>query len=127
MAKSKIGSVLLLLFLFAGCVSTEHAMLSSKTFPPLLPEDVTIYMSEDDIPGEYEKIAIINAKGSAEMTTTSKMYDAVKKEAAKIGANGVLFSAVTEPGSGAKVAAAIFGTGTTRRAEMIAIFVHTSN
>ena len=98
-------------------------MLSSKTYPELSPEDVVIYLSEEDIPGEFEKIAILNAKGSSDFTNESQMYNALKKKAAKIGANGILFQPVKEASQGAKVAAAIFGTGTSRRAEMIAIFV----
>lgn len=117
-------TALLIVIAATGCVVTEHSMLSSKSFPPLTLEDVTIYMSEDEVPGDFEKIAILNAKASAEYTRSSKMYDKIRAEAAKIGANGVLYQPVIEPGQGAKIAAAVFGTGTTRRVEMIAIYVH---
>lgn len=121
----KSGIFLFLLsVIFVSCVSTSATMLSSKTFPPLTPEEVTIYLSEDDIPGEYERIAIINARGDSGMTNERQLYEAVRKRAAKIGANGVLHAVIEEPGSGAKVAAAVFGTSTSRKAEMIAIFVH---
>jgi hypothetical protein len=118
-----------LLLMFAtvflvGCVQTQATMLSSKAYPPLTPEEVTIYLSEEDIPGEYEKIAILTAKGSSGMTNEDQMYEALRKKAAKIGANGILYQKIEEPSQGAKIAGAIFGTGTTRRSEMIAIFVH---
>lgn len=116
--------VTLMSFILVSCVSTDATMLSSKTFPPLTPEEVTIYLSEDDIPGEFERIAIINAKGDSGMTNERQMYDAVRKRAASVGANGVLHAVVQEPGSGAKVAAAVFGVSASRRAEMVAIFVH---
>lgn len=51
------------------------------------------------------------------------MYNAMKKRAAQIGANGILFQPIKEPSAGAKVAGAFLGTGTNRKAEMIAIFV----
>lgn len=91
-------------------------MLSSKSFPATTPEEVTIYLSEDDLPGEFERIAIINAKDDSEFTNESQLYEAVRKRAASIGANGVLHAVIEEPGSGAKVAAAFLGTSTSRRA-----------
>ena len=116
--------IIIMSFILVSCVSTSATMLSSKTFPPLTPEEVTIYLSEDDIPGEYERIAIINAKGDSGMTNEKQMYEAVRKRAATVGANGVLHAVIDEPGSGAKVAAAVFGVSANRRAEMVAIFVH---
>lgn len=118
-----IYSVLIAIAL-TGCVSTDATMLSSKSYPPLDPEDVTIYLSEGDIEGDYEKIALINAKGSASYTSESQMYNAVRKKAAEMGANGVLHAKLDEPSSGAKVAAAFLGGDTTRKGEMVAIFVH---
>lgn len=114
-------SPLLLTLLLAGCVQTQATMLSGETYPPTLESDVVIYLSEADIPGEFKKIAIINAQGESSWTNEQQMYTAARKRAAKIGAHGVLIEEVDEPGSGAKVAAAIFGTGTTRRGQMIAI------
>jgi len=115
---------MLLAFVLTGCVTTDATMLSGKTYPALNPEDVTIYLSENDIDGDYEKIALINAKGSASYTSESQMYAAVRKKAAEMGANGILHAELDEPSSGAKVAAAFLGGDTTRRGEMIAIFVH---
>lgn len=122
-----VKSLLLIIvasILLVGCVNTNATMLSSKTYPELNPEEVTIYLDQEDIPGEFERIAIINASGSSGWTSESQMYEAVRKRAAKLGANGVLHAALDEPSQGAKIAGAVFGTGTTRRGEMVAIFVH---
>ena len=117
-------SVLFIVSLFVcGCVHTTATMLSSQQYPPLTPEEVTIYLSEDDISGEWERVAIINATGNAGSTNQQQMYDAVRRRAAQIGANGVLFQPIEEPSAGAQVAGAFLGTGTSRRAEMIAIYV----
>ena len=110
--------------LVSACVTTDATMLSSKSYPPIDPSEVTIYLSEDDIEGDYEKIAIINARGSASYTSESQMYEAVRKKAAEMGANGILHAKLEEPSSGAKVAAAFVGVDTTRRGEMIAIYVY---
>ena len=116
-------SALVLALALTGCVQTQATMLSSKTYAPLEPEQVTIYLSEDDIPGRFERVAIINAKGSTSYTNQNQMYEAVRKKAAEVGANGVLFAEVDEPSAGAKIAGAFLGTGSNRNAEMAAIYV----
>jgi hypothetical protein len=107
----------------AGCVQTSATMLSSKKYPPITPEEVIIYLDEDDIPGEFERVAILNASGNTGSTTERQMHEALRKRAAVIGANGILYREVQEPSTGAKVAGAVFGVGTNRRAEMVAIYV----
>lgn len=121
-----LSTILLVLIAvtLVGCVQTQATMLSSKKFAPLTPEEVTIYLAEEDIPGEFEKVALLNASGSTSYTNESQMYNALKKRAAKIGCNGILHQVIKEPSQGAKIAGALFGTGTERKAEMIAIYVH---
>jgi hypothetical protein len=121
--KTKILPLALLFLLLTGCVHTTATMLSSKKYPPLTPEEVVIYLDERDIPGEFERVAILNATGNTGSTSESQMYEALRKRAAAIGANGILFTRVEEPSTGAKIAGAVFGVGTNRRAEMVAIYV----
>lgn len=47
----------------------------------------------------------------------------MRKKAAEVGANGIIMGNIDEPGAGAKVAAAIFGTGAERKGKSVAIFV----
>lgn len=115
--------LVLLTFSIVGCVNTNVTMLSNKQYSPITPEEVTIYLDFDDIQGEFEKVAIISVSGDADWTSVSQMFKAARKRAAKIGANGILYSRFDEPGTLAQVAATIVGTGTTRRGEMVAIFV----
>jgi hypothetical protein len=111
----------------AGCVQTQATRLSSKTYPPISPDQVTIYLSEADIPGVFERVALINTQGESTWTNESQMYNAARKKAAELGANGVLIGQIDEPSAGAKVAAAIFSTTTTRRGQMVAIYVLPAN
>ena len=92
-------------------------------YPPTTAEQITIYLIEDDVPGDYEKLAIINLKGDYNTTDEEMMYKKARKEAAKYGANGILVYQVEDPGTGAKVADALLGTGATRKGRMIAIRV----
>jgi len=98
-------------------------MLSDITYPVRTPEEVTIYLEDEDIPGDFEKIAILNASGATQWSTLNQMYRALKNKAALIGANGILVLKVNEPSAGAKIAAEMSKTVTFRKAEMLAILV----
>lgn len=106
-----------------GCISTSVAPLTGKTYPAVHADEVTIYLRDDDIPGAYEKIAIIYARGDYALTDEAQMFKSVRKKAAKLGANGVLLQEVSEPGTGAKVANHLLGTGADRKGELVAIYV----
>jgi len=108
----------------AGCVQTSVTRLGEASYPPTTPEAVTIYLEEADIPGPYEKIALIQAQGESNWTSTEQMLDKVREDAAAVGATGVLIEGVDEPSAGAKVAGAFLGTGAQRTGRMIAIRVH---
>jgi hypothetical protein len=116
-----------LLLLLSGCVTTSVTPLSSEQYDPIAPEEVTIYLSEEDIPRNYAKVALIQAKGDYQMTDQEKMFKKVREDAAELGANGVLFQGMQEPETGAKVAKFFLGTPASRKGEMIAIYVFTED
>lgn len=35
-----------------GCVSTQYTALSNRTYKAVLPEDVAVYLTENDIKGD---------------------------------------------------------------------------
>ena len=85
--------------LLAGCASTSRVMLG-PTYPAIAPEQVRIYYQP---PARYREVALLEtASGSFTYGEQHKM-DAVlanlRIEAAKLGANGVLFQG-TETGYG---------------------------
>lgn len=112
-----------LALVISGCISTSVTPLSGKTYPPVSEADVVIYLDEADIPGPYEKVAVIYARGDYAMTDESLMFKTVRKKAAKLGANGVLLREITEPSTGAKVAQVLLDTDASRKSELIAIYV----
>jgi hypothetical protein len=71
----------------------------------------------------FTRVAIIEATGSGEFTSQAKMIEAMREKASKLGANGILVPTIAEPGAGAKVAGAIFGTGTERKGSVVAIYI----
>lgn len=110
--------------LLAGCVSTNSTMLGGQVAGPALdPNSVAMFRTAAQVPGEYREIALLNSAGDANWTNQNAMYQSMKEEAARLGANGIILDATTEPGAGARVAAAIFGVGVNREGRAIAIDV----
>ncbi len=108
----------------SGCVSTNSTILGTNSpGAPVAEEHVAIYRTADQVPGKYREIALLNSTGESNWTNEHKMYESMKKEAGKLGANAVIVDALSEPSAGAKVAAAIFGVGAERKGRAIAIFV----
>jgi hypothetical protein len=117
---------LLLLTAFVACVQTNAVVLNPTAAPlrPIAPDSVRIFMSEAELDTlAFTRVAIIEATGSGEFTSQAKMIEAMREKASKLGANGILVPTIAEPGAGAKVAGAIFGTGTERKGSVVAIYI----
>jgi hypothetical protein len=127
-----IGFVLSLsvLFLTSCAVATSATPLGgagSVKRPPIAAKDVLIYRTAEQVPGQYEEIALLHSSGDTAYTDESMMYDSMRQKAGAIGANAIILDAMSEPSAGAKVAAAIFGpfgTGATRHGKAVAIYVN---
>lgn len=81
--------IYLSILILAGCASGS-AIVTGKTRTPLQPTDVELYIVP---PANYEVIGIVKASSDAGWTEQSSVDYAVeelKKQAAKLGANGVL-------------------------------------
>lgn len=89
--------VAVLMALLAGCNTSTHVVTGTER-PPTDPASVIVY---DTPPAHYDTIARVTAdsQGSWSMTAQGEMDDAVKAlkaEAAKLGANGVILGGVTD-------------------------------
>lgn len=105
-----------------ACVSTNAVQLGSVgSYPPVPPEKVQVFLTEADVKVEFEKVALINAKGESNWTNESGMIKAMQKKAGELGANGIILGEIKEASSGAKVAAAVLGVGTQRKGTVVAI------
>ena len=80
-----------------GCASGSVVLTGTKR-PPVSPTEVRLYAKA---PAEYEVIGIVKASSEMGMTEQGSMDYAVeelKKQAASVGANGVLLRTVGEKG-----------------------------
>lgn len=117
--------LLLLTGAMAACVTTRATRLGTGSARPAIPpEQVAIYRTAAQVPGHYEEVALLTSSGSASMTDEAQMFESMRKKAAALGANGVILDALTEPGAGVKVAAAVLGVAAPdRKGKAIAIYV----
>jgi hypothetical protein len=84
----------------AACASS-HVMVGHAR-PPISPEDVQVYFQP---PAKYEQIAILDTSSSGSFAFTAQgktdaVMERLKKEAAKLGANGVLIQSMGDKPSG---------------------------
>jgi hypothetical protein len=113
-----------LAMLLTACVSTNATVLNkSLTRPPIAKDAVIIYSSADKVPGMYDEVAVLNSKGDESLTDERKMYESMRSEAAKLGANGVILQETKDPGTGSKVAHVLIGTSSNRHGKAMAIYV----
>jgi hypothetical protein len=86
----------------AGCSTSSHVLLGTPR-APLPPESVRIYRQP---PPKYEQIATVEASSQGSLALTSqqnmdKAIERLKREAAKLGANGIILQSVADQQSGA--------------------------
>lgn len=106
----------------SACITTSTVPLAGAgQLEAIAPEYVAVFATEEDIPGPYDKIAIIHARGSSSMTDEKMMMAKLQQEAAELGANGIVVGAIEEPSAGAKVAGAVFGVSPQRKGEILAV------
>jgi len=66
-------------------------------YPPVPWEEVKVFLSEKDVPGEFVKIAIIKAEGKEGVTTAEQMLEEMKKKAGAIGADAIILEGIKDP------------------------------
>jgi hypothetical protein len=90
--------IAVLLFALAGCASSHHVMLGQAR-PAIDPAQVKVYQVP---PKRYEEIARLDAKSAAGFGTQGQINATINRlarEAAKLGANGVILLGVDRAGS----------------------------
>jgi len=109
--------------LLAACVSVNKSILApNPTGRRFALEDVYVYLERDTVP-EHTRLAILNARGDVDVTDESDMIDKLREEAGKLGANAIILGEIDEPGTGARIAGAVFDVPTERETQAIAIYV----
>lgn len=114
------------LVLVTGCVKVHKAVMNDRSNAPVAPEDVYLFLADDEIPEDCERVALLHGSGAQEWTSEGKMWDKLREEAGKLGANAVHIQEMEDAGTGERIAAGLFGTQADRDAEAIALFCPTT-
>jgi hypothetical protein len=108
----------------AGCVSTNAVQLDpGQVRAPVCPDAVQIFTDSSHAPAEYVEVALLSSSGNTGSTSEKGMYESQRKKAAKMGANGLILSPISEPKAGTKIIGALFGTGAERKGHATAIWI----
>jgi uncharacterized lipoprotein YajG len=122
MRKKNYAMGLLAIVMLAGCISTNAVQLGQPAqYAPVNPDSVQVFLKEEDVKADFDKVAIINAEGNYTVATDEKMIDAMKKRAAKMGANAIIIGEFKDPSTVEKIADAVVGVGGTKTGKVLAI------
>jgi hypothetical protein len=100
-----VGAVAALL---AGCISTNSVLLDpSARFAPVPWQEVRVFLDRSDVPYEYEEFALVHANGDEEWTNEADLIEAIREEAADIGAHAVILEWIDEPSGLERLADAV--------------------
>ena len=119
----RIALALMLVLASSSCVATSVTQLSTKRYERLRPHEVRVFMTEEEIPGRYEEIALITAEGDSAWTDHRDMLDKARQEAADLGANGLLVHHMEAERSELNSAQSMLGMAPSRYGKMVAIRV----
>ena len=81
-----------LLCTLTACGARAHidARNPALTLAPTCADAVPVYSSSADVPYDYYEVALITAEGNSVYTGNGDVLKSVRKQAASIGANGVV-------------------------------------
>ena len=119
----RIIAVLGLALFATGCISTNAVRLGEpgQKYAPVPESEVRVYLKEEDVEGEFDKLAIINAEGNYNFANDERMINAMKKKAGQLGANAIILGEFKDPSTVEKIADAVIGVGGEKTAKVLAI------
>ena len=84
--------------LTTGCVSTNAIVLgaASTQRARVLPANVRVYRTPDQVKAKYEEVAMLNSKGESNWTNEKGMIESMQRKAGELGANGIILDAINE-------------------------------
>lgn len=113
---------LLAALLLAGCVTVSKSVLMDRSATPVPRQDVQVLIEGDSVPSSCQRVALLHASGPEGFTDEGDMWDKLREEAGKLGANAVQIGEIQDPGAAERIASGLFGTEADRDADAIALW-----
>jgi hypothetical protein len=114
-------------FALVGCLNVTSTRIGPPSLgydrPLLAPDEVAVYRTEEQVPGEYQEVALLHVTGSETWSTESGVYRKLREEAGRLGANAVILQPVRELSNREKIVARSLNLDMGREGRAIAIYV----
>jgi hypothetical protein len=111
-----------LTLLAAGCVTVSKSVLMDRSAYPVPRDQVMVLLETDSVPATCERVALLHGSGPEGLTDEGDMWNKLRQEAGKLGANAVHIRSMEDPGTGERVVSAVFGTESDRDSDAIALW-----
>lgn len=115
-----------LLSALTACGARAHidARNPSLTLAPTCADAVRVYPSSADVPYDYYEVALISAEGNSVYNGNGDLLKAVRGQAARVGANGVVVDSLRATHATVKILGAVVGgNDAERKARALAIWM----
>lgn len=122
--KSRAAALLSLVaaLTLGACTTTSSVMLGGTgTYPEQSPSQVRVFLREDDVDREFEEIALVTARSHAGWTDETDLIRAMRKRAARLGADAIIIGDLSEPTTLERVAEVVTDYEPQRRGRALAI------
>ena len=111
-----------LVLLVSACVSVSHSVLLDRSASPVPLMEVYIFLPDDDVPGDCERVALLFASGNQHFTDEGDLLNSLREEAGELGANAIDIQFMSEAGTVEIIAAAVLDAPLERDADAIALY-----
>ena len=87
------------LVLTTACIGVKQAVLVDRSANPVPPQEVTIFLPDDEIPEGCERIAVLAAAGDRRHADFGDLLERLREEAGELGANAIHIQIMSEAGN----------------------------
>lgn len=87
------------LLLTTGCIGVKKAVLVDRSADPVQPQQVTIFLPDDEIPEDCARIALLAAAGDRSHADFGDLLQKLREEAGELGANALDIQFMSEAGN----------------------------
>jgi hypothetical protein len=116
-----------LAFVIAACGAARARIAARNpalTLPPTCADAVEVFSSIDKVPYDYYELALIEAEGNSVYIGNGDLLKAVRNQAARLGANGVIVDSLGATHATVKILGAALGAkDAERKARVLAIWM----
>lgn len=110
------------LVLTSACVNVSHSILMDRSAYPVPPMEVGIFLPDDDIPEDCERVALLFASGNQHFNDEGDLLNSLREKAGELGANAIDLQFMSEAGTVEVIAAAVLDAPVNRDADAVALY-----